>query len=287
MFFVNFLTKLDYTMKKTTTKKSITRRVAEYGAAASILGIGADASGQIVYTDINPDEGGAGVMYVLDMDNDTSPEMIFVQYNYLGLLDLLYAQQNTNVSVIGNGDSSSGYPNVLDLGDVISSANSNWNSGMYQLFNANNCAGFYGYFTGGQWCSATDKYIGLKFMIGSDTHYGWARLDVTSSSSWLIKDYAYNSTPDAPIEAGQTVLGLGDNFVKTVKVVGLKNTIALYNLPDSADYKVISMTGKTLLSGETNGEYYVIENETISTGVYIVELTNKTTGEQLRKKVIL
>lgn len=304
VFFVNFLTKLDYTMKKTTTKKSITRRVAEYGAAASILGIGADASGQIVYTDINPDAGGFEVLYFLDFDNDGVPEYNIENSNYsftyFGIsfnVNVLYGSQSSPYNAIlgvshylGNSISGGyiGYPFALNAGDVISAGNSSWIDNTYNLFTVNSCNGVYSFGQNAQdWCGVTDKYLGFKFMIGANTHYGWARLDVTNQSNWAIKDYAYNATPDAPIEAGQTVLGLGDNFVKTVKVVGLKNTIALYNLPDSADYKVISMTGKTLLSGETNGEYYVIENETISTGVYIVELTNKTTGEQLRKKVIL
>ena len=59
---------------------------------------------------------------------------------------------------------------------------------------------------GDQSCSPTwkDKYLGLRFIIKGQTHYGWARLDVLSLSHWVIKDYAYNATPNKPILAGQT-----------------------------------------------------------------------------------
>lgn len=283
-------------MKKT-TQHSLPKRLAGYGALSAVLGLAAEANGQIVYTDINPDEGGAGVSYALDMDNDGTPEAIFIQNNYYyGLLDLLYGVQNTSAGVrlIGglgavSGSSSSasyGYPAVLNSGSVISAANTNWNSVYLQLLNANDCAGFYGFLTGGQWCNVTDKYMGIKFMIGANTHYGWIRFDVTGSSTWTIKDYAYNSTPDAPINAGQT-LAVGEVLSNTVKIVGLNKTIALYNLPEAVSYRVINMTGQSVLEGSTGDNSYVIQNESLKTGVYVVELTNSSTGDVFRKKVTL
>lgn len=54
------------------------------------------------------------------------------------------------------------------------------------------------------WINANDKYVGLRLFIDGKIHYGWARLSVTSITSWVIKDYAYNATPNSPILAGQT-----------------------------------------------------------------------------------
>jgi len=56
-----------------------------------------------------------------------------------------------------------------------------------------------------QWAGgATDKYLGISFAIGANTHYGWIRVDVTSGTpeALTIKDFAYNTTPNAPIIAG-------------------------------------------------------------------------------------
>lgn len=279
-------------MKKT-TQRSLSGRLAGYGALSAVLGLAAEANGQIIYTDINPDEGGAGVTYNLDMDNDGAPEVQFIQYNYYGIIDILYGYQNVSAGVrmIGGAGSSSstvfGYPSVLNSGAVISAANANWNSGYYQLLNANDCGGFYGYFTGGQWCNVTDKYIGIKFMIGTNTHYGWARLDVTGSDAWTIKDYAYNATPNAPINAGQTTLSVGQSLIETVKITGLHKTVGLYNLPESTLYRVINMTGQTVLEGTASQESLVIQNPSLKTGIYVVEVTDADTGAVTRKKVML
>lgn len=55
------------------------------------------------------------------------------------------------------------------------------------------------------WAGKNDKYIGLRLNRGGNaqSYYGWARLNVTSPTQWVIKDYAYNTTPDMPIHAGQ------------------------------------------------------------------------------------
>ena len=53
------------------------------------------------------------------------------------------------------------------------------------------------------WEGKVDKYLGLRFQINGQTHYGWARLDVLSTFKWTIKDYAYNAIHDQPILAGQ------------------------------------------------------------------------------------
>ena len=53
------------------------------------------------------------------------------------------------------------------------------------------------------WGGKTNKYMGLRFLIDGQIHYGWVRLDVINPTHWAIKDYAYNATPNQPILAGQ------------------------------------------------------------------------------------
>ena len=62
----------------------------------------------------------------------------------------------------------------------------------------------------GEWIYETDKYLGLALNTSGLTYYGWVRLDVTVDASadaciCIIKDYAYNSIPNQPILAGQTM----------------------------------------------------------------------------------
>lgn len=58
----------------------------------------------------------------------------------------------------------------------------------------------------GAWANATNKYLGLKFLIAGQVHYGWARLTVTSAGSGrytaLLTGYAYETTPNRGIPAG-------------------------------------------------------------------------------------
>jgi hypothetical protein len=58
----------------------------------------------------------------------------------------------------------------------------------------------------GDWPNVTDRYLGLKFLIHGKTHYGWARLNVSTSQgiSATLTGYAYETIPDKPIIAGKT-----------------------------------------------------------------------------------
>ena len=266
-------------MKKSTTK-FFSKLLAQYGTLTSaILGI-SEANGQIVYTDID-DDGGFQTYYRLDLDNNGQADFI-IDHNtpFLKFSPVQY--------YVGPGNAVSAYaiyPNVGVLDDVISSGNPSWNSNYVNMFlNAKSCT-----FSFPLWCDITDGYLKLRFLIGSETHYGWARLDVgISGLSWTIKDYAYNMTPDAPILAGQTTsVSIDDNTVLNIKIVSLHKSNGVYNLKESANYRLLNMTGQEVLKGETSNSDYVIEASTLASGVYIVELGDTNTNTVIRKKVVL
>ena len=53
----------------------------------------------------------------------------------------------------------------------------------------------------GQWTQKTNRYLGVKFLIGGETHYGWVRLSTTPL--WgTVTGYAYESVPNKGIKAG-------------------------------------------------------------------------------------
>jgi hypothetical protein len=67
----------------------------------------------------------------------------------------------------------------------------------------------------GQWAGkgegVTNRYLGLKFVVDGEVHYGWARLSVTlghhrqfDDVSATLTGYAYETVPGKPIIAGQT-----------------------------------------------------------------------------------
>jgi hypothetical protein len=66
--------------------------------------------------------------------------------------------------------------------------------------------------TSGQWLYTRDRYLGLRFMIGGQVHYGWARVAVTRTGKGYGKNsikatltgYAYETIPNKAIITGKT-----------------------------------------------------------------------------------
>jgi hypothetical protein len=58
----------------------------------------------------------------------------------------------------------------------------------------------------GQWKQATNLFVGVKFTIAGETHYGWIRVDLDATDAGFygaISGYAYQSTANEPIKTGQ------------------------------------------------------------------------------------
>jgi len=273
-------------MQKTTLKKSskLTKRLAQYGALSVAIAGVSETNGQIMYTDLNPDfAGGNGTNYALDMDNDTVADfgIIGATAPAVGFYGVLPSN-----SFVGSNPGYI-YPFALDSGDVISSAQTIWYGGTSNVGTLNYVSCYNG-IGGSNWCGVTDKYLGLRFQIAGNTHYGWARLDVSASGdSFILKDYAYNSVADEAINAGQDGLSVDENQLSEIKITALNKTIALFNLPQDTDYTLYNISGKSVLNGQIQGDTHVIEANTVATGVYILELKDSNTNSVIRKKVIL
>lgn len=182
-------------------KNKLKSRMLTYGSMATAIGASSNVSAAVVYTDIVPDHvGGGNSQYMLDVNNDGTNDFAFNGYSwfYSGYYGTYQSNSFRLQPLAGsNGWQQGGYyggPGVLSSSNMISAGQS---FGTYS--GALNYSWGYGCYGG--WCSQTDKFIGLRFNIGGNTHYGWVRLDV-SGNSWVIKDYAYEDTPNTPIMAG-------------------------------------------------------------------------------------
>lgn len=286
-------------MKKT-TQKSLSKRLAHYGALTVAIAGVADASGQIIYTDISPDSnGGVNTDYALDLNNDGTVDFGInqeqISYYSVAYVNRLAIFPNNVANETLTSNASAGlyaYPFALNSGDVISNGQVTWaNNGYSSGFQSLNWALSYSgslLANNGNFVGVADKFVGLRFDISGETHYGWVRLDVSEDAqSWVVKDYAYNSVADEPINAGQTTLGLGVNELTQIKIVALNRSIALYNLPENTSYKLFSTSGQSVLTGTTNSDTYVIEANSIANGVYVLELNDGNTNGVIRKKIVL
>jgi len=70
-----------------------------------------------------------------------------------------------------------------------------------------------------------DRYLGLRFVIRGQVHYGWARLNVSFKNgafSGLLNGYAYETVPNKSIVTGKTEEG---NEITPTDDAGLGNPV--------------------------------------------------------------
>ena len=183
-------------MKK--DKESLQKRLAKYGMLAAAITGAESADANIIYTDETPDfTGVVGSQYFLDLNNDGTDDFR-IWHN--GSSNLYISPLTATNEVLGSGGATFAYPFALSSGAAISSgAGTFFNHGFSSGFQSMN----YGSCSFGNWCTVSDGYIGVRFAIGANIHYGWVRLDVNQAGSvWTVKDYAYDDIIGNPINAG-------------------------------------------------------------------------------------
>ena len=97
-----------------------------------------------------------------------------------------------------------GWIKAMSEGSIIGGQDS-FDSGPAPMY----AVSIYGAYYFGSWAHAGSKYLGIRFVIGSDLHYGWARIRATYEEhnhriAALLTGYAYESKPNEPIRAGAT-----------------------------------------------------------------------------------
>ncbi len=251
-------------MKKITSK-NFSKKMAQYGALSLAIAGVADASGQIVYTDVNPDfVGGSGASLDIDFDGDGTTDVTILQSNN-GNYELVQALPYSTNGVLAASNSGYFYASNLAYGAAISSG-----AGSFRSFGSL-CAGP-GYL-GSQFCGAGEAYLGIEFDISGNTHYGWVRVDVLDSSNFIVMDYAYESTPNQAIAAGDSTLGVADNNFQ-----GFKYYVANDQLNLSANtpmQKVVlhNMVGQQVVSQELNTIHETVELSGLPSGIYIATIS--------------
>ncbi len=181
--------------------KDLKKRLANYGLLAAAITGANEADAAIIYTDIVPDfAGGLGSEYFLDLDNNAVNDFR-IWHN--GSSNLYISPLTATNEVLGSGGVTYAYPFNLAASAPISSGAGGWfNNGFSGGFQSLN----YGSCSYGNFCSVVDGYIGLRFDIGGNIHYGWVRIDVDAAGNvWSVKDYAYETIAGTAIGAGEMV----------------------------------------------------------------------------------
>ncbi len=164
--------------------------------------VSATLHAQIVYTDI-PDAT-PNATFSLDLNNDGDVDFMLYFGGSAENVGVLCSPQQNN-AYAGNVVGSDYFAWALASSTSICDSLTTWYGTNYPgTLGVGSSTGY--------WPGATDRYLALKLVVGANTYFGWVRLDVfPTSTSFTVKDYAYNSTPNACIQAGQTTLGLEES----------------------------------------------------------------------------
>jgi hypothetical protein len=248
------------------------KRAASFYCLLLILIFNNKSDAQIVYTDIA--DATPNASYSLDLNNDTIVDFAFYFGGSSGMIGLFCYPQNNN-AYSGNFDNGNYLAWALDASYNICDTVSSW-------YDANN-PGTMGLGTSiGYWPAATDKFLALKLIVGTNTYYGWARFDVVAtSSSFTIKDYAYESSPNTCILSGQSILGLNEYSNNNRFSIFPNPLISSTTVETSYDLKNASLTLYNAY-GQAIKQVNIISGQTISlsrdnlpSGLYLIRLTEE------------
>jgi len=197
--------------------ESLHHRLNAYALAASAAGVGVlalvqPAEGKIVWTKVHRNLR-SGIF--LDFNHDGVVDFGIPIHTtqtessrHLSSLSVVVYRSQSRNRIVGASDREA---SALHAGARIASAQQARGQMVFVEQQRGEKTHFYG-----QWANGgkgvKDRYLGLKFYINGEAHYGWARLSVwfrQQRIEGVLTGYAYETIPNKPIIAGKTH-GAGD-----------------------------------------------------------------------------
>jgi hypothetical protein len=193
---------------------SLHHRLNAYALAASAAGVGVlalaqPAEAKIIYTPthkvIKPNSS-----YDLDLNNDGIADFV-IQNKFRCTSGSCFGNAYASVGRSGDGVGVVVRPGVshnrelaLRKGSLVGE-NRSFSSGSMARASLN-AQGTLS--SAGAWANVTNRYLGLKFRLNHESHYGWARMSVridtkTAKITATLTGYAYETIPNKKIIAGK------------------------------------------------------------------------------------
>lgn len=264
-------------------KKNLQSRISKYTAVAGAVVSAAGAQAQVVYTDVNPDyshdapQDNGFAIYPLDLNNDQTVDFVIASRDTVTanahVRFTLAAPYGAGNAVAGENPGGYDYALALDINSMVDST-LNWiaatNTMAYNVDSANPY--------NENWNGVTDKYLGLKFVVGANTHYGWARLDSYAiGDSIVVKDYAFEATPNVGIMTGNMGASLTETQIENlVKFVNKPNNsvqvVVNGNLTNGV-VSLVSSTGQVVSTDAITEKTFSVDMNNLSSGIYMVNVT--------------
>lgn len=237
---------------------------------------------QVNYTDIDPDvvinATPTGEFHDVDFDGDGSVDVQFYAAELnLGAparVSVCFLAENEFTAMVGIIDGNGlATPSPLSLNTPIN-ASSTWQdtaASANEYYNAVDVDGL-GAFVG-TCATGTDVYLGVRFLIGSDLHYGWVLVNITTnSSSTTIKAYGYEETADTEILAGAQPSSASINknvLSSSVYPNPAVNELNIKINEQIVSINVLTLDGKVVISSNNNSKIDVSE---LNSGLYIYQV---------------
>lgn len=227
---------------------------------------------QIIYTDI-PDAT-PNATYSLDLNNDSVVDFIIYFGGSTGTVGVMCNPQNNN-AYSGNFGNGMYLPWALEPSNTICASLETW-------YSSNNPGTMALGTSSGHWVGAIDKYLALKLIAGTNTYYGWARLDIlANSASFTVKDYAYESTPNTCIQSGQNSLSSYENSKKKLIFIfpnpfNTATTIQTIDDLEDATLLIYNSYGQLVKQMKNlSGQTISLHRDHLPSGLYHIKLTDK------------
>ncbi|HMZ88245.1 MAG TPA: T9SS type A sorting domain-containing protein [Chitinophagales bacterium] len=306
-------------MKKSFTTGLSRKNLAAYSSmAGTFLLLHTSAQGQVGYTDLDPDETLNPLdVYDLDMDNNgdidftfnfttfTLPDFFYtVAYHSVyfdGLFNVMKIYPTPGNGVVAyplstTGGATLAYAEALNAGADIDGGQAFYtNSAIYMgaFLSVKDYPGVgsnYQFYTFGAWPGKTGKFVGVRFEGDGNEYYGWVRVSVNNDDLEItIDDYAYLSTPETAIEAGQLPTAIHNIDPSQLNVYANGNiiNIGVNELnTTSADVNVYDIQGRVVYSNGLNMSGMQITLDAVATGTYTVKITTAE-GANYAKRVLI
>ena len=198
-------------MKRTSRKpsklsSSLQRHLNAYALAASAAGVGVlalaqPAEAKIVYIPAHHVFYPGNGTYNLDLNHDG---IVDFQLNWVddsSVLSLWLGREGKN-QMVGYHDRTNSWASALPSGVRVSTDRPFLpeSGGMFDGHCSNSC------YSIGPWVGVQNRYLGLKFYVKGEPHYGWARLSTTPvhNPRPILTGYAYETIPNKAIITGKT-----------------------------------------------------------------------------------
>jgi hypothetical protein len=256
-------------------------KLKAYSAMALCFAGAGAANAQIVYHDVSPDKviTTAPDSLIIDFNNDATGDYVIKRFNWGSSTSnpAVIMPPALNNAIMATMGSVVPYVSALAAGVTIGGAVTTWivNDGSSPQLVKFALASTYSGATYGHFNDGAEHFIGCKFIIGANTHYGWVRVQcVTGGGSGTIKDYAYNSTPNASILAGATN-GIEDAATIENSIYAFNGNVYInFSSEIQGDINIFNSIGEFVTTEKISGQKTIINLSAQSKGIYLVKIAS-------------